>query len=364
MDNKIIDCRLSKKVLMAGNYYRHHHPGGISAVVQYWEPFFDGLQYYPTYRLTNVAGRAWWFASSYIRMAARMLLDGNVRIVHLHTAADGSFWRKVQLLHLARRLGRKTILHVHASRFKDFYGESRRKEWILRNLRLADRLIVLSESWKEWFVGIGVERSKIVVLHNMTAYPQMSADKTSPAGRPVRFLFLGEIGERKGVFDILHSMSDFKQEMQGKVELRIGGNKHEKELAALIEDGLSEMVTFEGWVSGSKKVELLNWADVFILPSRNEGLPISILEAMSYGMPIISTPVGGIPEVVDDKNGILVAPGNKDEIAQAMLFFARNPQRIADFGRHSQEVARTYLPDYVMAHLKRIYEELLSESQS
>ena len=76
------------------------------------------------------------------------------------------------------------------------------------------------------------------------------------------------------------------------MELKIGGNKNEEKLKKQIKDfNIQEIVTFEGWVSGNKKLELLNWADVFILPSFNEGLPISILEAMSYGMPIISTPV-------------------------------------------------------------------------
>ena len=109
---------------MAGNYYNQHDPDGISAVVQYWSRYIEDLQYYPTYKLGSVATRACWFISSYLRMALRMLTDRNIKIVHLHTAADGSFWRKVQLIRLAKRMRRKVILHVHASRFKDFYEES------------------------------------------------------------------------------------------------------------------------------------------------------------------------------------------------------------------------------------------------
>jgi len=346
---------------MAGNYYKHHHPGGISAVVAYWSRYIEGLQYYPTYKLGNVAVRTYWFVSSYIRMALRMLTDKQARIVHLHAAADGSFWRKVQLLKLAKGMGRKVILHIHASRFKDYYNESDRKEWILRNLCKADILIVLSNSWKDWFSGIGVPEEKIVVLHNITEYPQMKARKESvTGGRPVKFLFMGEIGERKGVFDILRGMAKNKADLKGKVELRIGGNKHEEELKAMIADNnLGDVVKFEGWVGGDKKMELLNWADVFILPSHNEGLPISILEAMSYKMPIISTPIGGIPEVVSDKNGILVTPGNDKEIVDAMLYFANNRNAIARKGDVSGDIVKEYLPDYVMAHLEEIYKRLL-----
>lgn len=359
----VIQKSLAKKILMAGNYYKHHHPGGISAVIQYWEPYFDGLQYYPTYKLTNIVGRIYCFISSYVRMAFKMLFDKDVKIVHLHAAADGSFWRKVQLMHLAKRMGRKVILHIHASRFKDFYNESKRKNWILKNLRMADRLIVLSESWKEWFSNIGVEKDKIIVLHNITAYPCIKGCKPPIENRPVRFLFLGEIGERKGAFDILRGLSECKNELQGKIELRIGGNKNEEKLKLLIEKGdLDKMVKFEGWVSGRKKEDLLNWADIFILPSHNEGLPISILEAMSYGMPIISTGVGGIPEIVGKENGLLVTPGNQEEIVQAMRFFIEHPSAVIKMGKYSQEIVKTYLPDYVLAHLKIIYEQLLTES--
>lgn len=365
MSKYLINKSVSRHVLMAGNYYKHHHPGGISAVVAYWSRYIEGLQYYPTYKLSNMAIRTYWFVSSYIRMGLRMLTDMDAKIVHLHAAADGSFWRKVQLLKLAKKMGRKVILHIHASRFKDFYKESNRKEWILRNLKKADVLIVLSQSWKEWFAGIGIPEEKIVVLHNITEYPQIKEEEEPVSnGRPVRFLFMGEIGERKGVFDILRGMANNKTDLRGKVELRIGGNKHEEELKAMIADNnLGDVVKFEGWVGGDKKIDLLNWADVFILPSHNEGLPISILEAMSYNMPIISTPVGGIPEVVSNKNGILVTPGNNKEIMEAMLFFADNRSAIEAKGKESGEIVKEYLPDYVMEHLKEIYEHLLEMPQ-
>lgn len=361
MTKYLIPSSISRHVLMAGNYYKHHHPGGISAVVDYWSRYIEDLQYYPTYKLSNVAIRSYWFASSYIRMALLMMTDKDARIVHLHTAADGSFWRKVQLIRLAKGMGRKVVLHVHASRFKDFYNESDRKDWILRNLKKADVLIVLSQSWKEWFASIGVPTEKIVVLHNITEYPQIKDGKQPiDSGRPVRFLFMGEIGERKGVFDILKGMANCNVDLRGKIELRIGGNKHEEELKRMIADNnLDDIVKFEGWVGGDKKIELLNWADVFILPSHNEGLPISILEAMSYVMPIISTSVGGIPEVVSEKNGILVTPGNDKEIMDAMLFFADNRMEIVERGRVSNEIVKEYLPNYVMQHLKAIYEQLI-----
>lgn len=362
MQKYIIGKKLSAKVLMAGNYYKHHHPGGISAVVQYWSQYIEDLQYYPTYKLTNVLDRIGWFVCSFWRLALRMKFDKKVKILHLHTAADGSFWRKSMLVKLGHRLGKKVVLHVHASRFKDFYNEAsqKNKQRILQTLNSVDVLIVLSHSWKEWFVSLGIPEDKIVILHNITSYPTKIESAQVKDGK-VHFLFMGEIGQRKGVFDILRALAKHRDELFGKVELRIGGNRHEEELKKAIADGkLQDVVKFEGWVGGEKKLQLLNWADVFILPSFNEGLPISILEAMSYRMPIISSPVGGIPEVVKDGvNGAIVTPGNDEEIFAAIKKYVDDRTLLSTHGEESFKVVQTYLPDYVMNHLKRIYEGLI-----
>lgn len=363
MREKIIKKSLSSKVVMAGNYYKHHHPGGISAVVDYWSRYIEDLQYYPTFKEANQLVKRGLFFVSYLRMFFRMLLDKNIRIVHLHTAADGSFWRKVQLVKMGKFWGRKVVLHVHASRFKDFYSESSKKkqDWILRALLSVDVLVVLSNSWKDWFKQIGIPEDKIVVLHNITAFPTSIPGAKVNDGK-VHFLFMGEIGQRKGVFDILQAIVEHRDELLGKIELRIGGNRNEDQLKRMIKDNrLDDLVVFEGWVGGEKKLRLLNWADIFILPSFNEGLPISILEAMSYRHPIIASPVGGIPEVVErNVNGILVTPGKADEIYNAMIDYIENPQKIETEGYESFKRAQEYLPDYVMNHLKEIYESLLS----
>ena len=285
----------------------------------------------------------------------------------MHTAAGSDFKRSARIINLAKTFGKKVILHSHASQFKEYYSKSneKKKTWIVDTLKKVDVLIALSESWKEYFVGIGVDSNKIIVLHNITAYPTVlddskNARKVDINNRPVRFLFMGEIGQRKGVFDIIRGLSTHRDEVIGKLELRIGGNKMETELRKSIEDGnLSKIVKFEGWISGEKKIELLNWADVYILPSFNEGLPISILEAMSYKMPIISTPVGGIPEVVDQNNGIIVTPGNDEEIYAAMKYYVYNKEYVAVHGMESYNRSEAYLPNFVLKHLKQIYETLL-----
>lgn len=362
--NYIIPRSISRNVVMTGVEYRNNHPGGISAVIQYWSKYIEGLQFYPTFREGTRAAKLLVFACSYIRLFWRFIFDKKVRIVHVHTAAGSDFKRSAMVVNLAKLFHKKVILHSHASEFKVFYSNADEgaRRWIVETLCKADILIALSKSWKDWFTEIGVNPNKILILHNITSYPQIQ-DPNRSTSLPIRFLFLGELGQRKGVFDILRALKSHKQELRGKIELRIGGNKNEKKLLSVIKDsGLDELVHFEGFATGQRKIDLLNWADVYILPSYNEGLPISILEAMSYGMPIISTPVGGIPEVVDNKNGILVTPGNDEEIFSAIKYYVDNISEIESQGKESYMKVQTYLPDYVLNHLKRIYESLKSEN--
>ena len=135
------------------------------------------------------------------------------------------------------------------------------------------------------------------------------------------------------------------------------------ELQSIINEcGLSKIVRFEGWVSGDKKVELLNNTDVFILPSYTEGLPISILEAMSYRLPVISTPVGGIPEVVrDGENGFLIKPGDKDALHNAIVRLANDEELREKMGNISYSKVQPHLPEIVAKELEDIYKKLVKE---
>ena len=315
---------------MAGDYYKNSHPGGISAVVNYWSSHIDGLQYYPMYKVGGKLTKGWWFLTSYMRLAFRMAFDKDASIVHLHTAADGSFKRNSQLAALAKKFGRKVVMHIHASRFKDFYNESPDKAKILQTLQSVDRLIVLSESWKEWFKSIGIEESKITILHNITPEPTIMPEAKKLDGK-VRFLFMGEIGQRKGVFDILRALAAHRDEAEGCIELIIGGNRNEQKLLDTIkENGLEDIVRFEGWVSGEKKLRLLNEADVYILPSFNEGLPISILEAMSYGNCCVVSDIPECTEVVEN-HAVSFPRGNGQALAETLQQLCDDPRQVEEY---------------------------------
>ena len=119
---------------------------------------------------------------------------------------------------------------------------------------------------------------------------------------------------------------------------------------------------FEGWVSGEKKHQLLSISDVYILPSYHEGLPISILEAMYYQLPVISTPVGGTAEAVQEGvNGFLVTPGDKAALYDRLVKFMVQPDLARTMGVASGRIVSRYLPDTIFAQLSDIYKSMLAE---
>lgn len=361
MKRILIDKSLAKKVMMVSVIFRTSKPcgGGVSTVLECYDKYFDGLRHFPTWKYTNPLNKAWYFFYHWVELVLFLIFDRRIKIVHIHTAANASFERKMIMAKTARMFGKKVVLHMHAADFREYYAESSKQQWMRDSINACDKLIVLSPQWKDYFVQIGIDEHKIVILNNIVSTPESTSDDTTEP--KVRFLFMGTLSQRKGIRDLLNVIIDHHEELRGKFMLRFGGNEDEEIIKKILADNeLDDVARFEGWVTGEKKWNLLKWANCYILPSYNEGLPISILEAMAYGKPIVSTPVGGIPEVVKSgRNGILVEPGNKEQIWNALKHYIDNPDCIKQEGKESLEIVKPFTPDYVLSHLKKIYEELL-----
>ena len=358
--NKLIHKDLSRKVLMIGEYFKHNAPGGMAAVLASYNEYFEDMKFIPTWKNGNVLIKLWYALYSYVVFVWYMLFDKTIKIVHIQGAAFASFERNMYFVRVGKLFGKKVIMHMHCADFESYYNPSRHKQRIIDTINACDLYLVLSDSWRTYFKSIGVKNDIIKVLNNTISPPVTR--KVERFSDTLNLLYLGVIGQRKGIYDILKALKDHKDKFEEKICLRIGGNQEEEKLIACIKDyGLQNMVTFEGFVSGDKKIECLNWADVYILPSFNEGLPIGILEAMAYGHPVISTPVGGIPEVVKDGlNGTMVEPGNVEQIANAISTFVENKELIMEYGDKSLKVVKPYLPESVFATLSKMYNHLIA----
>lgn len=360
MEQILIPKSITDKILMIGNYYKNNAVGGMAAVIRVYAKHYESLKYISSWRDVSLIGKIIYALSAYTLTFLQLLFIHQIKIVHIHSTSNASFYRKARFVRIAKFFNKKVILHMHSAIFMDFYNNSKNKEYIKETLFMADKLVVLSKSWKKIFNQLGVPENKIVIINNPVSIPiYLEVEKK----KPIRMLFLGDLRERKGVWDILKALHKYRGDIKDKIEFKIGGNKREEEIKRyIIENDLSDFVTFEGWVANTKKWELLNWANLMILPSYGEGLPITLLEAMSYSCALISTPVGGIPEILEDGiNGIMVTPGNTEEIANAIIYYINHPEILKMHGEQSNIKVKAYMPSTVFNQLTTLYKELLHQ---
>ena len=286
-----------------------------------------------------------------------LTFDRNVRVVHIHTASYNSFRRSSIFVLLSKVMGRKVVLHIHGGGFKEYYATD--PSFIGRVLPKCDAIVVLSQSWKSFFDGI-TNPDRVRVVPNIVENPSLMGVEDD--GK-FHLLFLGHIQKAKGIFDLVEIINEYKTDYNGRLILDIGGGMFEVErLRQIIKDNhLEDIVHFHGWVSGDDKIRLLNTADAFILPSYTEGVPISILEAETYGLPILATTVGGIPEIVSDGgNGFLFTPGDKAAIKTAIDKLLADTKLCRALRESSRMRAANNLPSHIETVLTSLYNDLLS----
>ena len=345
-----IDKELSSKVLTIGCKYIPPR-GGIAQVLWNYDNFiFEDFKFIENSRRSNAFINLFIAVIAILKLFIKFLNDNNIKIVHIHTASGISFRRSSIFLQVSKLFGKKVVMHIHGGGFKNYY--QRNKHFVIKNLKKCDKIITLSQDWVDFYSSIGIES---VCVENVITVPEINQQKHSDG--LIHMLYLGQIIKRKGIYDLLDVLYEHKQEFQGKLILHIGGNGEIKQLMSIIKSKrLENIVRYEGWVDHVKKIELLNMCDIFVLPSYVEGLPLSILEAMSYNMSVIATPVGGVPSLVQNKiNGLLFEPGDKNG-----LYCAIDSLVIKGLVLEKDNTAvEKYYPQNVAKKLENIYHLLL-----
>lgn len=259
-----------------------------------------------------------------------------VDIVHIHMASRGSTWRKRYYIKSAKINKKRVLLHIHGASYKDFYEKEcsiKKQKNIQDLLNMSDEVIVLSKEWKNFFIGL-CDANKIKVLHNAVSVPKFERSRYDD----YNVLFLGRLGKRKGTYDLLEAIPKVIEKVP-EVKFFLGGDG-DIDLCkkVCIDKGIIKNISFLGWVSEVEKEKYLELCSTYILPSYNEGMPMSILEAMSWGCGVITTPVGGIPQVViNESNGVLVNPGDVDGIAETLIDILINKSKKEKIGKNAKK---------------------------
>lgn len=244
-------------------------------------------------------------------------------IIHIHVAADKDFIQKDIFHKLCKIMHRKTILHMHGSGFKTWFAglNKKQKVKVKQSLSKADSLIVLSDSWKKYYYSIS-NNKKIFVINNAIEDIDFKKYKRIYPKNEFIVLFLSNICKRKGAYDLLKAIKSIDEKA---IKFVFVGPYEDKEklFKEVNKLKINDKCRFVGEIIGKERFKYFASADMFVLPSYAEGLPVAILEAMSFGLPIISTNVGAIPEVIEGENGILIRPGDIAELKKAILMITK-----------------------------------------
>lgn len=294
----------------------------------------------------------------YFRFVKVLLVD-RPDLVHIHSSFGPSFYRKLPFIYMASWAHTPIINHIHGADFYVFYEQANeKKKRLIRTVYdKCSRLIALSDEWKERLSQI-VSEDKIVVIENYSVLHKDALDERQNRKTNNTVLFLGELGHRKGCYDIPDVVARVKEKIPDVRFILAGAGtlQDEQAIKQLVDEkNIQENTVFPGWVRGDDKDKLLREADIFFLPSYNEGMPMSILDAMGYGLPIVSTNVGGIPKIVIEAiNGVCINPGDKNGYAEAITNLLKDKDLRKNMGIGSVKIVQERYS--LEAHLKLLLE--------
>jgi glycosyltransferase involved in cell wall biosynthesis len=308
--------------------------------------------------------KAWNAIMLFLRCLAAMIRVGP-HVVHIHVATHVDFWKSSLCMLAGQLTFRRTVFHLHGGGFDSIYeGYSPFTRFLVRRVfRRASRVIVLSSYWAE-FVSAFVDRARIRVLPNPIECDSLAPPAGARSSGKHNVLLLGSLGRRKGHFDVLEAIPPVVREFPSVVFNFAGAEEvpgTEGQLRELVaQKGLEDHVLFLGRVTGQQKLDLLHSTTIMILPSHSENMPVSVLEGMGAGLPIIASRVAAVPELLESgRAGRLVDAGDWRALAEEIKTLLRDPDLAARLGREARRKACALWDVKIVAsRLSAIYGEL------
>lgn len=275
-------------------------------------------------------------------------------VVHVHAAHWFSFYRASFYVIFAAKVWQvPVILHIHGSSFDDFLRSESIFAGLVQRVTFGtcSEVVALSEYWRR-------EIAKNSTAERITVVPNAvdpSRYDPSPGSEPPSVVFISHLIERKGVDQFLEALTAVHTEVED-FDVHIAGDGPLRERVEAFA-GEYDNVSYHGYVSEEKKRELLTSSSIYVLPTLAEGLPIAILEAMAAANAIVSTRVGGIPDLVEETNGRLVSPSDIDSLCDELICLLLSSEEARTMGEQNRIlIESSYNWDEVTETLLNIYE--------
>jgi glycosyltransferase involved in cell wall biosynthesis len=318
------------------------------------------LDFISTYRRPGKLGQLAVFGAALARLVA-WSIAGRGRIVHVHATVRGSSYRKAIVVLLAKALRRQVVLHVHSGADEIAYFSWTRGRGSLRLFRTAfgaaDVAVAVSAASAE-MLAMAYRLDRVEVVPNPAPVVVPFVREQPPSGE-VRAAYLGGFANPAKGGDVLAQALELALPRAPQLRVSLAGpGEPPPAAAALIASRLE--VGWEGWLEPQGKDRLLRSAAIFVIPSRSEGLPMALLEGMAYGMAVVATEAGGIPEVVEPGvDGLLVPPEDPAALADALCRLAADAQLRESLAAGALRRVKSLDADEVARRLDAIYAALL-----
>lgn len=330
-----------------------------TALFRYWE---DGAEPVRTLRLVyrRPALRPAAMATQLIgmRAALRSMQRSGWRpdLIHAHVFEAG-----FPAVLLARRLRCPVVVSEHFTAFQRDLVHGADRLVAAYCFRHADLVCPVSEDLRRQLQAVE-PRGRYRVVPNVvdtTLFRPPLEPRSRPRNGALRLLNVAALNEKKGHADLLAAVARLRGQGADVVLSIVGDGELSSPLQSRARQlGLVESVRFLGSRAPAEVARLMRESDVFVLPSRFENLPVVLLEAMASGLPAVATAVGGVPEIVDDRAGLLVPPGDVDRLASAIASIAGRPASF-DAEALAERARRRCGAEAVGRIWDEIYDELL-----
>jgi|LSQX01.1.fsa_nt_gb glycosyltransferase involved in cell wall biosynthesis len=287
------------------------------------------------------------------RQFGKYLNNHKSAIVHIHTSSYWGYYEKLMLGKIAKLKKHKVIFHIHGGSFVKFYTGLRLQKVYSKIMAQFDAVVVLTQEMKD-----AVNLSNCAIIPNAVELPDISI-KSKACTDSIIFFSVSVLEKRKRV-DLMIRAAFALKEKGRRFKLIIAGDGPEKGylIGKINELNVQDVVEYKGVVKRKEKDELFRNGDVLILASVSESFGIVIIEAMSYGKGIISTPVGISPHIVrDNENGKLITIDNLEELTAAMDSYIAGEFNLKLIQEENHELVKNnYSWDIVSGKIQKLYE--------
>lgn len=353
---------MKKRVMMVGSAERS--AGGVSSVIKLikkmpvWEEY--SCYWLGTQIQRNYLWKLWYAVKSNI---IAFFIMWRYNIIHMHTTPDKlGLLIQLPILLWAKCLRKKVILHLHVGN----QLKTKKNPLFVFCLKKADRIVFLARKWESLFAEYypNVDVPKSVIYNACEDVPRVSYDEKN-----IRIMMAAWYNDNKAPDVLLKAVRSLTltlskregtESLDGwKVDML--GNGEVERFKKMAEDmGLSDIVSFPGYVTGKEREEYFRKAAIYCMCSYEEGFPMVVLESWMYGINVVTTPVGGLPDVIEEgKNCLTFDFGDDEGLAKQLRVLMENEEKRREIAEYSREFAiKHFSMDKINKDIEKLYKNI------